>query len=109
MVENSVADGVRLQVLAHEIGKRSPIAIQVCVGFFNRYDPGHHQFVITNERNERLAEYPTLDEALAHPEAQPWGSSTMCAACKALGDEVMATYKTAQEYLDATTWNALAT
>lgn len=85
-----------LQVEMH-IHKPPDIAINSCTGrFIDGILPADHKtFVIMKSRSRRkegeniwedgvIAEYDSLDEALSHPGAKPWGTGTLCTACRSI-------------------------
>ncbi len=70
------------------------IAINLCIGRNGKFANEHHPFVIMKRATSgnyiweegSLAEFNTLDEALAFSRAQPYGSSTSCLPCRKLSN-----------------------
>ena len=88
-------DVLTLHQMAEGCRAAPALAINVCVGAGRYIADGHMPFVIDTYVKDNGfihprhtdSEYPTLAEALNHPGALPYGSSTLCASCRELDIE----------------------
>lgn len=87
-------DILTLHHLAETVAIAPKIAINVCIGVGNWVAVGHKPFVVQKINSSgnafwssAIQEFETLKEALSHSGATPYGSSTLCSACRQLDVE----------------------